>query len=133
MLFTYNPTFRQDRNPTARRAALVQHFDDCLNENGIDVKRIVYVGEETGESRSYVSESPALLRNFFEHYKVQKCAVILSDLGGSFVDQGKSYGPSGFKTPSPPTPPPRGGRNTANCCQPVLGFSPPPAGEGVGV
>ena len=90
MLFTYNPAFRQDRRSTARRAALVQHFDDCLNEKGIDVKRIVYVGEEKGESRSYVSESPALPRYFFGHYKVPKRAVILSDLGGSFVDQGKS-------------------------------------------
>lgn len=90
MLFTYNPAFRQDRSSTARRAALVQHFDDCLNEKGIDVKRIVYVGEEKGESRSYVSESPALPRYFFGHYKVPKRAVILSDLGGSFVDQGKS-------------------------------------------
>ena len=55
MLFTYNPEFRQDRNTTARRATLVQHFDDCLKEIGIDAKRIVYVGKEKGESRSYVS------------------------------------------------------------------------------
>jgi hypothetical protein len=54
------------------------------------VKRIIYVGKEKGDSRSYVSESPALLRNFFEHYKVPKGAAILSDIGGSFVDQGKS-------------------------------------------
>jgi transposase len=90
MLFTYNPDFRQDRNTTARRATLVQHFDDCLKEIGIDVKRIVYVGKEKGESRTYVTESPALLQIFFKHYKVPKRAVILSDLGSSFVDQGKS-------------------------------------------
>ena len=90
MLFTYNPEFRSDRHPTARRAAVIRHFDDCLNEYGIDVKRIIYVGKKKGESRSYVSESPALLRNFFKHYKVPKGAAILSDLGGSFVDQGKS-------------------------------------------
>lgn len=90
MLFTYNPEFRRDRHPTVRRVALVQHFDAGLKEKGIDRKRIVYVGKEKGESRSYVAESPALLRNFFEHYKVPECAVILSDLGGSFVDQGKS-------------------------------------------
>lgn len=90
MLFTYNPEFRRDRNPTARRIALVQHFEDCLKENSIDRKRIVYVGKEKRESRSYVSESPALLRIFFDRYKVPKCAVILSDLGNSFVDQGKS-------------------------------------------
>jgi transposase len=90
MFFTYNPEFRQDRNPTTRRIALVQHFDDCLKESSIDIKRIVYVGKEKGESRLYVSESPALLRIFFERYKVPKCAVILSDVGNSFVDQGKS-------------------------------------------
>jgi len=90
MLFTYNPGFRRDRNPTARRAALVQHFDNCLKEIGINAKRIVYVGNEQGESRSYVTESPALLRIFFKHYKIPKRAVILSDLGSSFVNQGKS-------------------------------------------
>lgn len=90
MLFTYNPEFRRDRNTTARRATLVQHFDDCLKEIGIDAKRIVYVGKEKGESRSYVTESAALLRIFFKHYKIPKRSVILSDLGSSFVDQGKS-------------------------------------------
>lgn len=90
MLFTYNPEFRRDRNTTARRAALVQHFDDCLKEMDIDIKRIVYVGKEKEESRTYVTESPALLRIFFKHYKIPKQAVILSDLGRSFVDQGKS-------------------------------------------
>lgn len=90
MLFTYNPEFRRDRHPTVRRVALIQHFDEGLKEKGIDRQRIVYVGKEKGESRSYVAESPALLRNFFEHYPVPECAVILSDLGGSFVDQGKS-------------------------------------------
>ncbi len=90
MLFTYNPEFRRDRNITARRTPLVQHFDDCLKEVNIDAKRIVYVGKEKGESRSYVTESPALLRTFFEHCKVPKRTVILSDLGGSFVDKGKS-------------------------------------------
>ena len=39
MLFTYNPEFRRDRHPTARRAALIRHFDDCLKEYDIDVKR----------------------------------------------------------------------------------------------
>ena len=90
MLFTYNPEFRRDRNTTARRAALVQHFDDCLKEVGVDEKRIVYVGKEKGESRSYVTESPELLRTFFEHYRVPKRAIILSDLGSSFVEEGKS-------------------------------------------
>ena len=90
MLFTYNPGFRRDRSPTARRAALVQHFDNCLKEIGIDAKRIVYVGNDQGESRSYVTESSSLLRIFFERYPIPKRAVILSDLGHSFVEQGKS-------------------------------------------
>jgi hypothetical protein len=90
MLFTYNPSFRRDRNSTARRATLVQRCDDCLKEFGIDVKRIVYIGKKKGESRSYVTESPTLRRIFFKHYKVPKRAVILSDLGSSFIDQGKS-------------------------------------------
>jgi len=91
MLFTYNPGFRRDRNPTARRAVLVQHFDSCLKERDIDAKRIVYVGNKQAESRSYVTESPALLKIFFERYPIPKRAVIFSDLGRSFVDQGKSF------------------------------------------
>lgn len=90
MLFTYNPGFRLDRNTTTRRTILVQHCDDCLKEIGIDVKRIVYVGKKKGESRSYVTENPTLLQTFFRHYKVPKQAVILSDLGSSFIEQGKS-------------------------------------------
>jgi len=90
MLFTYNPEFRRDRNTTARRTTLVQHLDDCLKETGIDANRIVYVGKEKDESRTYVTESSALLRIVFKHYKIPKQAVILSDLGSSFIDQGKS-------------------------------------------
>ena len=90
MLFTYNPEFRRDRKITARRAKLVQHLDDCLKEMNIEEKRIRYVGNEKGESRFYVAEGPELLRIFFGYYPVPKRSVILSDLGRSFVDQGKS-------------------------------------------
>jgi len=48
------------------------------------------VGNKQGESRSYVTESPALVRKFFKCYPIPKEAVILSDLGNSFVEQGKS-------------------------------------------
>ncbi len=90
MLFTYNPEFRRDRHTTARRAA---SFDISMivSMSMASTRNASFTsGKEKGESRSYVSESPALLRNFFEHYKVPKGAAILSDIGGSFVDQGKS-------------------------------------------
>jgi transposase len=90
MLFTYNPGFRRDRSTTVRRATLVQHFDDCLQEMDIDIERVVYMGKKRGESRFYVAESPELLRIFFSHNTIPKQAVILSDLGGSFFEQGKS-------------------------------------------
>lgn len=90
LLFTYNQEFRRDRKRTARRDAQVGHVDECLERHHIDASRVVYVGVEKGEGRTYVSESAALLRHFFVLYGVAKGAVALSDNGKSFFEQGES-------------------------------------------
>ena len=90
MLFTYNPQFRQDRKPTARRDAQTQHLTDCLKPHGIDPDRIAYVGNEKKETRKFVRESPELLRLFFDNYGIRKNCTILSDNGNSFFEDGES-------------------------------------------
>ncbi len=90
MLFTYNAAFRHDRNPTTRRAAQVKHLDEALRKYHIAPNRVVYVGESKGETRTYVPESPALLRQFFKNYKAPQGAVALSDNGNSLFEEGKS-------------------------------------------
>jgi hypothetical protein len=70
MLFTYNAAFRCDRNPTKRRAAQVEHLNECLKKYDIVPERIVYVGKEKNETRKYVTESPELLRQFLVYLKV---------------------------------------------------------------
>ncbi len=90
MLFTYNAAFRRDRKPTKRRISQVEYLNECLKKYGIAPERIVYVGREKNETREYVTESPELLRRFFQHHGVPQGAVILSDNGKSFSEQGKS-------------------------------------------
>ena len=86
ILFTYNAAFRRDRRPTARRDAQLEYLDQLLKEHGIDANRIVYVGRVKNETRQYISESPALLRQFFGHYGIDDGSVALSDNGTSFYE-----------------------------------------------
>jgi len=90
MLFTYNAAFRRDRNPTTRRVAQDKQFDECLKKYDLSPERICYVGEKRKETRTYVTESSDLLRQFFRHYGVAQDTVVLSDNGNSFFEQGKS-------------------------------------------
>ncbi len=54
VLFTYNSAFRTDRNPTARRTEIYKHLEREASRLQIDVDRIVYVGDKTGETRTFV-------------------------------------------------------------------------------
>ena len=90
MLFTYNPAFRRDRTPTQRRATLVAHLDETLQKYNLASGRVVYVGEPKREARSYVTESPGLLRQFFKNYNIAEGAVVLTDNGNSLFEEGKS-------------------------------------------
>ena len=84
VLFTYNSAFRTDRNPTARRAEIYKHLEREASRLQIDFNRIVYVGDKTGETRTFVQESDDLLKSFFTYYQVPEGAVVLSDSGNAF-------------------------------------------------
>ena len=83
VLFTYNSAFRTDRNPTARRTEIYKHLVREANRLQIDFDRIVYVGDKTGETRTFVQESDDLLKSFFTYYRVPEGAVVLSDSGNA--------------------------------------------------
>ena len=72
MLFTFNPTFRRDRNPTKQRVEQVAYLDERLKHYGIAPDRVVYVGKDKYEKEHYVKESPAILRRFFKKYEVSE-------------------------------------------------------------
>lgn len=96
-LFTFNGKFRLDR---VGRKAWVQDREvlvSALARYGIPAKRVLYLGTEKNESRTYVSESAALLRRFFELYRVPTRAVVFSDHGAAFFPDGFSaLTPLGF-------------------------------------
>ena len=102
VLFTYNPEFRLDRPPTARRIAQVAHLRSCLQAYDIEPHRIVYVGTDKGECRTYCQESPELIRRFFEVWRVREDGIVLSDKGNAFYPQGdRALLPLGFASHYP--------------------------------
>ena len=90
VLFTFNGKFRLDR---VGRKAWVQErekFQGALARYSIDAKRVIYIGSEKNETRTYASESAELLRRFFEIYRVQNKGVVFSDNGTAFFPGGLS-------------------------------------------
>lgn len=96
-LFSYNGKFRLDR---VGRKAWVQDREvlvSTLARYGIQTKRVIYLGTDKSESRTYVSESADLLRRFFELYSIPKRVVVFSDNGAAFFPDGVSaLTPLGF-------------------------------------
>lgn len=92
MLFTFNPSFKLSVATTPAKKQKLDTLLEYLEHYGIDQNRIVYIGNESNESnetRTYVKESPAILRTFFERNKIGKKSVVLSDGGNAFFDEGK--------------------------------------------
>lgn len=87
VLYTYNKEFWLDRKKTARRDAQLEKMENSLKLFNISPNRVVYVGEKKEERRTYVSESPQLLRLFFKMFKVPLQCTILTDNGRSFVEE----------------------------------------------
>ena len=56
----------------------------------IDAKRVIYIGNEKNETRTYASESADILRRFFEIYRVRSKGVVFSDNGAAFFPGGVS-------------------------------------------
>ncbi len=89
-LFTYNPAFRTDRNPTKKRLEQLAHLHECLDKYGISEDRVIYIGESKNEMKKYARECPDLIRLFFEDSNVPAGCTVYSDEGNSFFDNGKS-------------------------------------------
>jgi transposase len=89
-LFTFNGKFRFDR--IGRKAWLQQRdkLEDALVRYGIEAKRVIYMGAQKNETRTYASESSDLLRRFFALYRVRRQGVVFSDNGTAFFPSGVS-------------------------------------------
>lgn len=89
-LFTFNGKFRLDR--VGRKAWLQERekLQSALVRYGIDAKRVIYIGNEKNETRTYASESADILRRFFEIYRVRSKGVVFSDNGAAFFPGGVS-------------------------------------------
>ena len=90
MLFSYNQEFRTDRSSTQRRDALRAKYCAALRRWKISGTRVVYIGNDTNEKRTYVSETSKLIRLFFAKWKVPAGAIVLTDNGHSFKEDGQS-------------------------------------------
>lgn len=89
-LFTFNGKFRLDR--VGRKAWLQERekLQGALVRYSIDAKRVIYIGNEKNETRTYASESADILRRFFEIYRVRSKGVVFSDNGAAFFPGGVS-------------------------------------------
>lgn len=90
VLFTYNGKFRFDR--AGRKAWVLERkkLEAELVQNGIEAKRIIYIGTATNETRTYANETADLLRRFFALYRVRRKGVVFSDNGTAFFPSGIS-------------------------------------------
>lgn len=86
ILYTYNQKFRTDRKQTEKRKVQVEHLTSTLKKYNINKSRVIYFGKQAKENRNYVSESPAIIRSFFQHHEVQSNCTVLSDEGGAFYE-----------------------------------------------
>src|SRR3989338_5042025 len=97
ILYSYNQLFRTNRKSTPTRDRQKFEFGELCKVWKIPMSRCVYVGKPKTETRTFVSESPSLVRLFFERYGVPKDCVIYSDNGKSFFEDGTSVlGELGF-------------------------------------
>src|SRR3989338_6776724 len=96
-LYSYNQLFRTNRKSTPTRDRQKFEFGELCKVWKIPMFRCVYVGKPKTETRTFVSESPSLVRLFFERYGVPKDCVIYCDNGKSFFEDGTSVlGELGF-------------------------------------
>jgi transposase len=89
-IFTFNGKFRLDR---VGRKAWVQErekLQGALVRYSIEAKRVIYIGSESNETRTYACESAGILRRFFKIYRVRSKGVVFSDKGTAFFPAGAS-------------------------------------------
>jgi len=90
VLFTYNGKFRRGRVGRVAWKAEEEHLNAMMRHYEVEPYQIVYVGKPQKETRTFVSESADLLRQFFSLYDIPEGAVIFSDNGKSFFTNGNS-------------------------------------------
>ena len=94
VLYTANPVFNRERNPTQRRQEILARIDALFVTNKIDPSRIIYVGSEDGKKKkSVVPASADLVERFLDQYEIDFDSIILSDGGHEF----KKLGGLGFR------------------------------------
>lgn len=89
-IFTYNGKFRQDR---VGRKAWEQEWEAlvaALARYSIEARRVIYLGADKNETRTYASESADLLRRFFRLYQLPERVIVFSDNGTAFIPRGVS-------------------------------------------
>ena len=87
ILFTHNPLFNRNVNPTKRRKAMWKRVDDIFEKYKIDKSRVVFVPQQPGKkAKSIVPATKARVADFFSHYEIEKGAIILSDGGDEFAN-----------------------------------------------
>lgn len=90
MLYTLNPDFRTDRSTTARRTAIAEHLRERSEYYGIDGERIVYMGAQTGEKRTFVAESSVIVEDFLVSNAFDYETIVFHDAGNAFKRDGES-------------------------------------------
>ena len=88
MLFTLNPAFRFADNTTPAKKKKLNTLLEYLKHYRIDKERIEYIGSNNDKGKTYVRESPELIRRFFNKNKIPKYSVALTDGGNAFFDKG---------------------------------------------
>ena len=64
-------------------------LNTAMETFGVDPRRILKIGDQKGEGRCYVAESPNLVRQFLGLIEVSPNWKVLSDNGNSFKEDGK--------------------------------------------
>lgn len=105
ILFTYNQEFRRDHPSTSRRDAQLAHLDQVLEEYDVAPYRIVYIGKDKNETRTYVAASAAIIEKYLTMIQVDVGSTWLSDNGKEFFPKGESVlEPKGVNHVSYPAP-----------------------------
>ena len=89
VLFTFNPQFNSAKNNTKVQKENKVRLEDELKLYKIDKKRIIYVQQPKGKSKSFVRESTDVLERAVKLYKIDPNSVVFHDSGNAFFKDGK--------------------------------------------
>jgi len=90
ILFSYNQKFRRDRRRSSKRDRQLQKLDHYLEKCNVEAYRVVYVGKDKHEKRTYVPASVDIIQRFLDVYQIEPGSCWYSDNGKEFFPQGGS-------------------------------------------